>query len=455
MKKLLPLLTFCLIIGNVYGQLPNSSFESWNSTPYDEPTGWQTGNHESVSLGLIPVTKVAGTSGFAVRMQTTVSNGDTAQAYIANGDPGSGQGGIPFAQQPTAITGYYRYQLPANDTAILLVMFKSNGTIFSQNIFKIKGTGTQNTFAAFSFPLSVGIMPDSVIFAAASSNLIDNVGVENGSFLELDGIAFTGSNTPINNGTFENWTTFSNDAINGWETYGDGVSRTSDSYDGSFAISLETVDYGNGYISNSGMTSGHNTQNGPIGGTPYTETVDTLIGYYQYFATGPDSASVNISLLNNSNYISGIQKLLPPTSQYTYFEVPIYANSIPDTMRVDFSSSKWPTSPSSIGSRLILDHLQLKSVITAGIENPNSSFKNLSFAFPNPANNMLHIRLANDVSENVLIEVYDLAGRLMIKDKKNVNDRNIDLSITSLTPGKYFYKVYCNGRSYQQTFSKE
>ena len=455
MKKLLLFLSFCLVLGTIYGQLPNSSFENWNSTAYDEPNGWQTGNHESASFGLTPVTKVAGTNGYAVRMQTLVSNGDTAQAYIANGDPGKGTGGIPFAAQPTAITGYYRYNIPADDTAILLVMFKSNGVIFSQNIFKIKGTGVQNTFTSFSFPLSIGTMPDSVIIAAASSNLIDNVGVTNGSFLEIDGIGFSGTNISVDNGTFENWSTHSNDALTDWETYGDGIAKTTDSYDGTYAISLTTIDYGNGNIGNSGMTSGHQTNNGPIGGHPYTETTDTLIGYYKYYTSGSDSASVNIGLLKNSNYVSGSGTLLPAAAQYTYFEIPINSNTAPDTMRVDFSSSKWPTSQSSVGSTLILDHLQLKSVISAGLQTSQSKKFNSVFAFPNPANDMLHIHLTDNSLENVTVEIYDLAGRLIIKEEKNVADANLDLNIASLKPGSYFYRVDNNKIKYEQAFSKK
>lgn len=453
MKKILLLLPFCLFIGTVYGQLPNSSFESWNSTPYDEPTGFQTGNHESVSLGLIPVTRVNGTSGYAVRMQTLVSNGDTANAYIANGDP-SGNGGVPYAQQPTAITGNYRYNLPANDTAIILVLFKSNGVVFSMNVFKIKGTGTQNTFTAFSFPLSIGATPDTVIIAAASSNLIDEVGIESGSFLELDNIAFTGTNTPVPNGTFENWSTFNNDAINGWETFGEGVSKTNDSYVGSSAISFQTIDYGNGNIGTSGMSLGHYSNNGPpVGGIAYSETADTLTGYYQYLTSGSDSAVVSVSLMLNSNNISGNQVLLPATSQYTYFEIPIYSGTAPDTLRVDFSSSKWPTSPSSVGSTLIVDHLQLKSVIAANVQFPETKKKESLFLFPNPASDVLNIRFTKS-DEVVLIEIYDLSGKLMIRDYKNVSENILTISTSSLKPGRYFYRIYSRDGKYEQAFSK-
>ena len=454
MKKLLLFLSMCFVIGPIYGQIPNSSFETWVSTAYDEPAGFQTGNHESASLGLIPVTKINGTSGFAVRMQTLVSNGDTAQAYIANGDP-KGTGGIPYAEQPTAITGFYRYNLPANDTAILFVIFKKDGTPVSSDVFKIKGTGTQNTFTAFSFPLTLAVVPDSVIIAAASSNLIDNVGVENGSFLELDGLSFAGAITPIFNGTFETWDSHSNDAISGWETYGDGFTRTSDSYDGNYAASLTTVDYGNGNISSSGMTTGQNSNFGSVGGTPFTNTVDTLTGYYKYFTSAPDSASINISLMQNSNTIGGSGASLPAAAQYTYFEIPIFTNNAPDTMRIDINSSKWPYSPSSVGSTLYIDHLQLKSELTAGIQTAQSKIAKNIFSFPNPANDVLHVKLANSFSDNVLVEIFDLSGRLIVKETKKVSDNTLDIRTVSLKAGSYLYRISNHDGKYEQLFSKE
>ena len=455
MKKILLIVSLCLVLGTIYGQIPNSSFESWNSTPYDEPTGFQTGNRESVSLGIIPITRVNGTSGYAVRLETIVSNGDTAQAYIANGDPMDGIGGIPFAEQATAITGYYRYQLPANDTALILVMFKKNGNIISNDVIKIKGTGTQNTFTSFSYPLSLAIVPDSFIIAATSSNILDNVGIEAGSFIELDGLAFAGAVTPIDNGSFESWDAHSNDALPGWETYGDGFAKTTDSYEGTSAVSLTTMDYGNGNISGSGMTSGHYSNNGPsTGGHPFTLNVDTLTGYYKYITSGNDSASINISLSQNSNFVGGSGVRLPSAAQYTYFEIPISSFMTPDSMKIDINSSIWPYSQSSVGSTLYIDKLQMKSDIAAGLAAPKSNTENMVIAYPNPANEIIHLRMTKNISDNVLVEVYDLSGKLMIKDKKKVNDNSFDLQISALKPGNYFYRIYTNGGRLEQAFTK-
>ncbi len=453
MKKLLLILSFCFILGTIYGQIPNSSFEGWSSTAYDEPTGFQTGNHESVSLGLTPITRVNGTSGYAVRMETLVNNGDTAQAYIANGDPMQGMGGIPFAEQATAISGFYRYGVTGNDSALILIMFKKNGSIISSDVFKIHGT--QNTFTSFSFPLTLAMIPDSVIIAATSSNLIDNVGVTGGSWMELDAISFTGTSTPVDNGNFENWTTNSNDAINGWETYGEGFARTTDSYDGTYAVSLTTVDYGNGNIGTSGMTTGHMTQNGPaVGGFPFTSTVDTLIGYYKFITSGTDSGSISISLTNNMVNVWGTGRNLPPVSQYTYFEIPISAWSTPDTMRIDITSSKWPYDQNSVGSTLYIDHLALKSEIAAGIANTKNASQ-VSFAYPNPANDVLHVNLTKNSSGKAYVEIYDATGKLVVKDQKNVVESMLDINVSSLSSGNYYYRITSGGLKYTKGFSKD
>src|SRR5256885_1635946 len=122
MKKLLLLFVFFSVNQLIVNaQVVNSSFEDWNSINYSDPGQWQCGNQQSIGhSGVSPVTQVNGYVGSAVRMETIVTGSDTAQAYIANGDPMSGSGGVPCAQQPTAITGYYRYNIPGNDSAIIL-----------------------------------------------------------------------------------------------------------------------------------------------------------------------------------------------------------------------------------------------------------------------------------------------------------------------------------------------
>src|SRR4051794_3514629 len=114
MKKILCFMICMVIIQSLHAQLVNGSFENWNTTLYSEPDLWFTPNKQTISkAGIATVTAVTGFSGSAVRMETTINGPDTLQAFISNtnGDPVMGIGGIPYAFQPTEITGYYRYQL--------------------------------------------------------------------------------------------------------------------------------------------------------------------------------------------------------------------------------------------------------------------------------------------------------------------------------------------------------
>ena len=219
MKKLL-LINFLFIGTMLMGQaISNGTFENWTSTPYNDPTGWTTGNLRDLQrLGTPSVTEVTGYSGHAVRIQTNIVGADTSDSYIVNtsnpcSSPTQWTGGVPYTQLPTAITGYYSYSLAGNDTAILIVIFRKNGVHVGDNFIKIRGTGSVSSFTSFSFPLTCSTTPDSMIIAASCSNKISNIGVANGSFLELDNLAFTGTTQAILNGTFDNWTSKSNDVL--------------------------------------------------------------------------------------------------------------------------------------------------------------------------------------------------------------------------------------------------
>jgi hypothetical protein len=412
------ILLICIVLLQVqlFGQaLPNGTFESWTSTTYNDPTGCSTSNQRDIErIGVASITKVTGFSGFAVRVQTNTSGGDTSESYFINmpnpcNDPQNWTGGVPYTQKPTAITGYYRYNLPGNDSALMIVIFLKNGVHISDNFILFRGTGSQSTFAAFSFPLSMSVTPDSMIFAAASSNKISNVGVQNGSFLELDNLAFTGTTQAFPNGDFENWTAKSYDKATGWEAWGEGVSRTTTAIAGTYAIRLETVtgDCNGGNPNSSGITSGHMTNNyGPTGGRPYTMMNDTLAGYYKYTSHGNDSAMLNITLTKNSNGVGGNSKLLPAAANYTYFEIPFGAGTAPDTIRIDAASSYWNTTQANVGSVLYLDNLKLKSN-PVGIHNYLMNEKILTY--PNPVTDMLTIQFS-DISGQKNITLCNTLG---------------------------------------------
>lgn len=455
MKKLITLIiVFAFSKTNLNAQLLNGSFENWSTVQYNDPAEWHNGNEESVpTIGSACVTEVAGVTGSAIRLETMVNENDTAQAFFTNGDPMSGEGGVPCASQPTSITGNIRYNIPGNDTALILIMFKKNGAVVGQNVIQIKGTGIQNSFAPFSYPVTSSVAPDSVIIAATSSNLLGNGGVEVGSFIEIDDLAFAGAAVAIPNGDFESWSTSTVDFVSDWNSNGD-VQRTMDSQDGTYAIKLTTVDYGNGDIGAGQVSNGYYSQNGPVGGFPYTLTSDTLCGYYKYITSGSDSADISVTGTVNNSIIGGGFLSFGPVSQYTYFEIPIYFGSAPDSLQINFSSSHWPYSGNSIGSTLYIDNLALRSQLTAGISKNENKNPFSAYVFPNPSSHLISIRTEQNLYGTSVVSVYDVSGSLVKSDIIYNSGNTIELDITTLNPGNYFFKVICGSIVLQSSFTK-
>lgn len=442
MKKLL-LFSAVLFSLKVTGQaVINGGFENWNSISYNEPTGWNSGNLRDIQrMGTASITRVTGVSGFAIRIQTNIIGLDTSESYIINtnnpcSDPSQWTGGVPYSQQPTAITGSYRYNLPVNDTALLIVIFRKNGVHVGDNFFQIRGTGSQPTFTTFSFPVICTVVPDTIIIAAASSNKVSNLGIQNGSFIEFDNLAFASCTQPIPNGDFENWTPMTLDVPGSYESFGELVSKSTSSYSGSFAVRMESsIGMCSSSAQVSGITSGYNSQNnGPKGGRPYTGQMDTLCGYYKYATPGIDSAGVYVTLSLNANPIGGGNKNLYPAATYTYFQVPFGAGSPPDTIRVDALSSNWPNPV--LGSVLYLDNLYLKSS-PLGIKNLQFITSQIN-VYPNPAKDIITID-CNTVFTPKELSIYNSIGEIVISRSNIKNVCEVD--VKDLASGIYFLQL--------------
>jgi hypothetical protein len=463
MKKLiLTIAAFAFELGLFAQAVPNGGFENWNSIAYEEPSFWYSGNSRDIpKLGVPSVTKVTGVSGFAVRIQNNMIGSDTSDSYILNtnnpcSDPPNWTGGIPYSQQPTAVTGYYRYNLFGNDSALLIVIFRKNGVHIGDNFILIRGTGTQNTFAPFSYSVTCSGVPDTIIIAAASSNKKSGNGAHNGSFIEFDNLAFAGTTQAILGGDFDNWTSKSYDSPTGWKCWGDGVSKTTSMYSGSFAARLETMNRmcnNSGNIGSSGITTGYMSNfNGPRGGLPYTNTKDTVCGYYKYIPTGSDTAGINVSLSKNGSNVAGNYHQLLAAISYTYFEVTFQSGITPDTMRVDIQSSRWQATPANVGSVLYVDNLYLKSS-SMGIFSHNKMLQNT--LYPNPVKDVLFVRLEKNINATANVEVFDAAGRKIEINKFASGTNSVRADVSNLQPGIYYLEITTSEGVVRNRFIKE
>lgn len=432
-----------------YGQsIVNGAFESWTSTPYDEPNGWFGSNNESLrSGGVITSSKVTGQSGQAIMLETKVVGGDTVFGFFAStqGDPTTGQGGFPYSQKPDSIKGYYKYDIKSGDSALLLVVFKKLGNVIGLNLIKI--TGTQSSFTAFSYPVTSLLAPDTVIIAAASSNAIDEVGVQPGSTITFDELSFVGTGTlpAIPNGNFDSWTAKSLDLLDNWDMGWEGGSRTTDKYKGDYAVLLETLDGGD-----EGVFSGNLTYGDPNdfsqGGMPFTTATDTLVFYYKYIPSGTDTANAWVSLKKNGVNVGGNFINLFAASTYTRVEVPFNASQTPDSISINFQSSNWPYEPANAGSKLYIDEVQLKSnPINTGIRNIIAGREVL--VFPNPSQGVTNFSFTATGAYTCTFTVTDVLGRVVSVKELNITEgqNTVTENLSQLAEGVYYYSIIAEG----------
>jgi len=434
--------------------IPNGAFESWTTVTYDNPNYFYSANSDRAKeTGMATVFKVTGSSGFAVRMETKSFESELVESYIttSEGDPRVGEGGYPYSQMPTSFTGKYRCNILPGDTGFIVAIFKKNGVIMggSNALF----TGNVSGFTSFSFPVLIGGTPDSVIIAASSSNLINEIGVKAGSWLELDELAFagTGITQTILNGNFENWTSETETKLNNWVLNGDeGVSRVSDPFKGNYAVKLTTyLDPQDGLRQAAMRLSNEKDGNLISRGVPFNLIKDTLFGYYKLSTTAMDNSFIFARTFKNGEEVGWFGQVLTPSPSYNYFQIIMNSSMQPDSIDVVVESSQQSTMIA--GTTLIIDEIQLKSskLNTTGLST-NSPFKRTSFSvYPNPATEVLTLK--TEMKGAIDLKIYATNGKEVLHQSLG-SDQNKTLNIQTLEAG--IYLILINAADGNQQFTK-
>lgn len=442
------------------GSIPNPGFEQWDSTAYDVPQYYQqTSNPNTVSKckGPFNCVKVSDAyHGNAAIKLTTVGDGqDACFGYFVNGTPdgpptNNWPGGTPYGQQPTGIRGYYKCDVAPGDTARILVYFKKSGVAIGAYVFPIYGKQTTYTLFNFAFTTPLALVPDSLIFAATSSDFTSNTAV-NGSMLQLDSLSFVGASQPLEfNGDFELWQSVSTISPAGWLLHtndqGAGVSRTTDAHSGKYALELKTFteNENSGPRARSGAVStGDCAGNGMcvwVGGYPFANQKDTLSFYYKYAPNGTGGkAHVDVLFKKNGVQFNGFGQDLDATSNYTYVQVPFNLIQTPDTVILEIKSNRWEDSLATFdGSDLKIDDLSFKSstlsvpVIAGG--------KSIS-VFPNPSSTGTFY--INGINSSCQIQVVNLLGEVVAIQVSRTNS-SATIQFPDGSSGVYILNLYSN-----------
>lgn len=440
--------------------IPNGNFENWNTYVYDFPQGYEQNSNVQTFFRCnapfnVTRTTDAYNATYALRLETTSSVSDTCGAYLlnateANGNPSSWQGGIPYNQQATGIRGYYKYNVASGDSGLMIAVFKKNGSSIGTYFFLVGGL--QTNYTLFQFPLvpALPMAPDTIIFAAASSNLVSEEGVP-GSVLLLDSISFTGvASQPADlNGDFELW---SNNSIYdpiGWEisnSEGRGVSRSTDAAGGTYAVELTTYEGDNngvprassGYIGNGYYDwQGCNCY---VGGFPYTNQIDTLVFSYKYAPViSTDSAYLSINFKDNGNPFMMTGVYMTASATYQTVEVPFNLSTQPDTAFIWMQSNQWDdTTLNHVGASLLIDEIYFKSQ-PIGLKENLLLNQSVSF-FPNPMKSTASIIINKDINiNNTRLLIYDALGNEIRNTA--VSSHKVTFEKNELPAGVYIYKL--------------
>jgi len=445
---LLAIVAFCaLSILPAQTTVPNGGLESWTTTALAEPNYYFTANSQVIfgQYAAWPCQRTtdAQLNNYAVRLETQSNGTDTLFGYFANGDPGNGQGGIPYAARPSALTGYWKGNVMTGDTGFVIVMFKLGGNIISTDVYPLYGTAASYTAFTLNINLPIIVVPDSVIVAAVSSNAFVSLGIP-GSVVQLDNLVFTGaaSQPTLLNGDFESWNMSNYYTADNWLLAGDSAYRTTDAAAGQYAVHLGNFVYGQLNFSPSYLTNGALNPNGPpMGGYPYTTVSDTLMGYYKYSGGAGDSAFL-LAVFTGPNVGDTAYAAYWFTSQsvYTFFEVPFLLPFTPDSVAITISSDiNNPPNPANLNNVLIIDEIQFASQpLTTGIPLHWQDVSEV-VVYPNPSDGMFTIDAKQGYSS---LEIVDLTGRVVYSESNAstvVGKKEIDL--TNFGSGTYLVNI--------------
>ena len=376
--------------------IPNSGFESWVTTSlYNNPVGFYTSNNDALALSYVNISKSTDKyqGAFAVKIETKGTIDNIVSGNIISGKPNPMLGndpylgGFPYANKPDSISGYFKYNLAANDSAIVFVIFKKGAQYIKTNYDKFKIYGNQNTYKKLKFKIStLNVIPDSAIVGIMSSNpngASNNVG----NWIIADNISFVKGavSTLIPNGDFENWTSVGRDDPSAWQNLNAYMplnnnpycSKSSDKHSGSFAAEISTteMEVNGNYRPVSFITTGKfiinnlkSIQQIAKGGFKVNSNPDSLSFYYKYdnINNENDSAIVIVTFRKNLEDFGKTEVKLGPSNIYKLIKFKVYTGNavnppeaIADSANIILSSSDYFFPDNiGVGNKLTIDDIK-------------------------------------------------------------------------------------------------
>jgi hypothetical protein len=452
--------------------LDNEGFETWESHPYDIPKGYPFTSNQLRLDGKFPFnvtkTSLAQHGSYALRLETDNMTDNANFGFIVNQSPTAESpfkwtGGIPYAERPTGLQGYYMLHTVGVDSAMIMAHFLKNGNLLGLYFLYLQPAPGDWTY--FNKPLNPPLAetPDSMILTIASGSNLGGM-CPPGCVLMLDNLSWTGvASQPAGmNGDFEEWITERMESAPGWflsDQERPGSHQTTNAAVGNYALEIRTTTHTNeagqrsvdvNWVSNGNWD--RNIQNW-VGGSPLRTMDDTLAFYYQYLPSVPDdTAQLSMMFKSQGQFIASNSAFLLPNTSWQRQEVALHGYGpmgmvFPvDSILLIFQTSLWNhQDPRFIGSTLQLDDVHfLSSRKTIG--RTETALPESPSLYPNPCQGRAWIHTGQTQSSR--IDVFNLTGQSV--RHLDATSADIPLDLTNLPPGLYLVRL--NNTQQNRTF---
>jgi hypothetical protein len=271
----------------------------------------------------------------------------------------------------------------------------------------------------------------------------------------------TSAQTAVPEGGFDNWSlsssTLYEEPTGGWWTTLNSlvqlgaaatVTKTTDSYSGTYAAKLETKQWGSFMITGL-LASGKFISTSPfvVQGKPFTDKPSRFKGYYKYSQVLDDSAGIycmltryNTSTGKRDTIADAKTAVLTSVTSYTLFDLPFkyyIAGAEPDSIDIVFCSSSGDSN--RVGSTLYIDDISLD--YTNGIQECLMPELKVN-VYPNPASDQLHVIFESDEVKNISCMIFSLDGKQCYSFVPGQKENSID--VRNFASGRYFLNTYIN-----------
>jgi hypothetical protein len=410
MKKTLLFISVIIISISSFAQY--EGFENWTQNSIQILDDYETsasGRGLEGALATYPVPDPV-TGSLSIKLETVLgSNGDTIFGYFLSGDPDTQAPGQAVSIGAVdSIVGWYKCDIQSGDSAGIICMTSFLSTPSGGGMYYF--SGAQPSWKRFAYYVGAPAA-DSMLFAAATGDPMNNFDGIPGSWIQFDDIQLKGPAGTMNvlNFSFENWTPISWEEPNGWATgnlWAIGqptmpVIKTTDSYAGTYALDLSVVLSTGGDTLWGAASNGYWGENGAAGGQPFTGSPTAVECWYKYAPVGGDNAMFSVEFKSGGGGIGNYgNNFNTPASTYTHWTQAIPPLT-PDTVLIAIWAGN------NIGSQFIVDNIDF--VFPVGIAEGLTVEKLV--AYPNPATDILKIKFNIEKDNNVNIRLVDALGK--------------------------------------------